>query len=304
MYRRWGLIFVLLGSALQAKIPRHLVLQSPSYIGGAGMFHNFNIVLGCLEMYDKQEHLALTIDFGKEGLYYDSAHGPNWWSYYFVASHYPFKEKVGARKALVKYFSDAEKGDIGNRAHFLMERQKAYGLIQKYIQIKPQLLEEVDAFARQHFQGKIVIGIHYRSTDKWLEAPFVSYQEVRLALEKALQKYEGQAVCIFVATDEVSFLEDMKKHYCICYTKAQRLDGAPIHYASQEGYLKGKEALIDCLLLAKSSTLIRTNSNLSAVAAYFNPEAEVINLNTVYPHLYQGLQIESQVNELNKKTKL
>ena len=53
--------------------PKCLYLESPGYIGGAGMFHNFNIVLGCLELYDKNPHLSFQIDFKDQGLYYNPA---------------------------------------------------------------------------------------------------------------------------------------------------------------------------------------------------------------------------------------
>jgi hypothetical protein len=266
------------------------------------MFHNFNIVLGSLDLYDMQDHLALTIDLQDKGLYYDASYGSNWWSYYFKTLHYPFHKEYLNKKPLIKMFSDAEKGDIGNRAHFFMTRIRAHELIEKYIQVKPEILKEVDEFYEKFLKGREVIGVHYRSTDKWLEAIPVSYQEVVEVIDKIVKQHPENNYKVFIATDEVSFLQVMKNRYDICYTEAQRMDEYPIHYVSQHGYLKGKEALIDCLLLAKSSILVRTNSNLSAVSAYFNPSIAVINLNRVNDQLYERLRVQGCLNELNVKS--
>ncbi len=301
---KWVFWLCLSINCLEAKISRSIILHSPSYIGGAGMFHNFNIVLGVLDLYDVQNHFALTIDLGTEGLYYDSSYGSNWWSYYFKTLYYPLKKEYENKKPLIKLFSDAEKGDIGNKAHFFMSRIRAHELIEKYIQVKQEILEEVDEFYEKFLKGYEIIGVHYRSTDKWLEAMRVSYQEVIDVIDRIIKKHPEKTYKVFVATDEVSFLEIMKTRYNVCYTTAQRMDEQPIHYVSQQGYLKGKEALIDCLLLAKTHLLVRTNSNLSAVSAYFNPFVPVINLNTVNDQLYEQLRVQGCLNELNVKSAL
>ena len=70
-------------SVASAKACRTLVVTSPEYIEGAGLFHNFTIVMGCLQLYEKHPYLGLKVDFGKLGLYYDKQKGDNWWNYYF-----------------------------------------------------------------------------------------------------------------------------------------------------------------------------------------------------------------------------
>jgi hypothetical protein len=47
-------------------------------------------------------------------------------------------------------------------------------------------------------------------------------------------------------------------------------------------YRKGQEALINCLLLSRCSTLIRTTSFLSAWASIFNPGLPIVLLNEPY----------------------
>ena len=292
--------FALFFSGAHAKSPRLLYVESPIYIGGAGLFHNFNIVLGCLDLYDRYDYIAVKIDFGDQGLYYESSYGPNWWNYYFEPGSYPQRSN-SKRKPLLKRLQDEEKAEIGNAVHFYMKRERAHELIAKYVRVKQEFLEEVEAFYKEHLEGSFIIGVHYRGTDKWFEANRVSHEEVFSKVEAVMAAHKY--VKIFVATDESSFLEKMKERFGknICYIEAQRFDGHPVHYISNKCFLKGKEALIDCLLLAKSDVLIRTNSNLSAVSAYFNPNMEVFSLNTVNDFLYRGISGKGVLNELNAR---
>ncbi|MCB9092821.1 MAG: hypothetical protein H6620_09700 [Halobacteriovoraceae bacterium] len=51
-----------------------------------GMFAAANLVIGKIHLYEKGELLncqGLKVDFEQHGLYYESNHGPNWWSYFF-----------------------------------------------------------------------------------------------------------------------------------------------------------------------------------------------------------------------------
>jgi hypothetical protein len=277
--------------------PKCLYLESPGYIGGAGMFHNFNIVLGCLELYDKNPHLSFQIDFKDQGLYYNPAHGPNWWSYYFETTFYAAKQRLSKRSA-IKVLKDNEKAELGNTLHFFSSKEQAASLIKKYIQVKQDILQEVDHFAQKHFSSTQVLGVHYRGSDKWLEAEYVSYQR---AID-TIKHYFTNDMILFVATDELGFLEAMQETFGskVIFTSSQRRgDHQALHYFTDNGYLQGKEALIDCLLLSKCHTLIRTNSNLSAVSAFFNPHLNIVNLNTLNPDLYKSLCQKGKLNELN-----
>lgn len=294
------IFFIGLLGVVEAKNLRYIYLDSPLYIGGAGFFHNFTIVLGCLEMYDLYDYVGLRIDFGKQGLYYDVDYGSNWWSYYFDVLDYPPRGGYKG-KPRIKTFNDFEKGEIGNGAQFYMTRERAHTLISRYLSVKAEIIEEMQSFYDTYLQGFRVIGVHYRGTDKILEATAVSYERT---IQVVCEHIESEQDKIFVATDEEPFLDAMKKAFPgkICHTSAQRIEGKPVHYASTKCFLKGKEALMDCLLLAKSDLLIRTNSNLSTVAAFFNPTVTVVNLNNLCDALYEGVSRKGQLNELNQRT--
>jgi len=57
-------------------------------------------------------------------------------------------------------------------------------------------------------------------------------------------------------------------------------DGYPLHINSfLDHYKCGEDALIDCILLSKGNFLIKTNSNLSQWATFFNPKVPFKELN-------------------------
>ena len=67
------------------------------------------------------------------------------------------------------------------------------------------------------------------------------------------------------------------------YSTLRSSNNQPIDYSSSfSPYLRGEEALIDCLLLSKGRILIRTSSNLSLWSTYFNPSLPVVELTKRY----------------------
>lgn len=242
------------------------VLHCPDY--NPGLFSQFNTVLGFLEFYE-QGHDSIHVDFGKKGIYYEKKWGENWWEYYFEPIAFGKCKKENA-------ISDRQCAAFASRAGE-MGCEEAHGLIQKYIRIKPPIQAKIDAFEKDHFAGHFVVGIHFRGTDKSTEARRVCYEEVY----REIEKFSAEAI-LFVATDEQPFLDEIKKRYPgrVCYADAIRSSNdVPVHSTRKNGYLKGEQAVIDCLLLSRTDFLIRTNSNLSLCSTYFNPELPSILLN-------------------------
>ena len=85
---------------------------------------------------------------------------------------------------------------------------------------------------------------------------------------------------VFVATDEIEFLEFMQKAFgdrVIFSESSPRVHASdqPIHLDRTlpvSNYQKGKSALVDCLLLAATDYLVKGRSNLSDASLAFNPQ--------------------------------
>jgi len=242
-----------------------------------GMFASANQVLGQLYLFDSGKMAGLSIHFEKNGLYYDPSLGPNWWSYYFEPIC--LGEKRGANR--VYPTRDHYLQVWAQRA--LLPRATAAYLVKKYIHINLDIQKKIDTFVAQYFHD-YMIGIHYRGTDKGNEAPRISYETVFEEIEKHIPQEKPYS--LFVATDELAFLEQARKRYpthVIALDAHRSLSsGLGVHVVNKNHYLIGEEALMDACLLSKCDLLIRTSSNLSLWSTYFNPDLPVILLNQRY----------------------
>jgi hypothetical protein len=244
-----------------------------------GMFAAANQILGQLAIFDTKlpvEIDGLCVDFGSHGLYYDPGRGPNWWSYYFEPLCVGRLEKDGVYPPKFDYIQ-------GFKRRRQLTRQEASELVRKYIKVKRQILEKVEQFVWRHFSGFYVIGVHYRGTDKKNEAPRVPYRSVFEAIAKHIP--EESPWRIFAASDEDQFIEAIQRAFpgrVVACDARRSQNGEGVHFMCEEPYLHGEEALTDALLLSKSSILIRTSSNLSLWATYFNSELPTILLSQNY----------------------
>ena len=185
----------------------------------------------------------------------------------------------------LKHFADTNCAlDHFTQKH--LTRLQVFDLIEKYIKIKSAIQDKLTDFAGYKFQNHFIIGIHFRGTDKYKEAPQVSYETVWQAILTHIESRHLKKFKIFVATDEQNFLTYITEKFpkkIIFQDISRSKNEIGLHFQSQTSpFQMGEEALLDCLLLSKSHVLIRTDSRLSLWAAYFNPHVPVISLNTNY----------------------
>ncbi len=249
-----------------------------------GFFSVFNTVLGALDHYEKSPHCnGLVVDFEDQGFYYDQARGSNWWQYYFEPIRLGSKDHE-------KRFPTYKKITFSLMAQFDMTRHRGHELIKRYIHLKPHIKAKLNDFVKKHFQGQHVVGVHYRGTDKKCEAAEVTYAEVANKIGEFIKHKKNTKV--FVATDEKPFLSFMHEKFPgkIIATDAIRSQNKlPVHISlDKHSYQKGEDALLDCLLLAKCSKLIKMASNLSDTSLRFNPAIQAVHLNTSFSENYDS----------------
>lgn len=238
----------------------------------------FHAVLGALDGFEEGKYAGLKVEF-KSGVYFDPAVGSNWWEYFFEPIN------LGNEQAPL-YYSTCE--DVCNLVPKGLEicRNRAYELIKKYIHLKPKLQRKVDAFASKRFKNNLIIAVHHRGTDKKLEAPIVPYQTTLFHLNWWVTNQPRKTkIKIYVATDDQEFLDTI----CSMYPKrvvyndfVRSKNGEPIHYNDhiyKSNYQKAEEAIIDCLLLARSHILIYpSSSTFSNASLKFNPNTIAVSL--------------------------
>lgn len=246
----------------------------------SGMFATFSSVLAALDYYDKNTFEGFKVNL-TSGIYLDPETGPNWWNYYFEPINLGDEN---SRKYTFSPYETLKFSGIG----FWLPRERAYELIQKYIRIRPDIQLEVDAFVKKHFEDHYVIGVHHRGTDKVSESPLVPYEKTCHRIDQIIETLlpsEKKKVRIYIATDDQTFFEYIFKRYPsnILYNDFVRSsDSNPIHYnttAFSSNYQKGKEALIDCLLLSRANVLVRPlTSSLSIMSGHFNPTMPIVKI--------------------------
>lgn len=250
--------------------PAFLILKVPVY--NPGFFSVFTSIFGFLHSYDETKYSGMKV-YLDTGRYLDPLVGPNWWEYFFEPL------SIGSElSAPLSYFNDNDFNNYGWWPIYHMSRERGYELIKKYLRIKPHIQQKTDSFQERNFGDDFIIGVHYRGTDKIAEARRIPYEEVKSAIQKAIDNLPQpyiNAYKIFVATDEQAFLDFIKMEFScpILYIDSLRsINGQPVHdtlYTSN--YQRGEDAIIDCILLSKCNRLVRTVSNLSFWAERFNP---------------------------------
>lgn len=218
--------------------------------------------------------------------FYARHEGDNWLDYYFDPPFLSEEDRGLLANGRVKVSHISRIGQLGLPKNYgqKMTLENANRLFYKNLSIKDDIQDYVRSFVSAHFEKRRVVGLHYRGTDKIMEAQAVSYDHVRRVLVTYLDA-NPQVNAVFVASDEEGFILKIRKEFkrveVICHDDLHRSrDGAAIHTRPDgDPSVKGREALVNCLLLSKCDTLIRTSSFLSGWSSVLNPALPVIMLN-------------------------
>ena len=139
-------------------------------------------------------------------------------------------------------------------------------------------MEEAQAFRSANLGN--AIGVHFRGSDKRLEATGVDWNDLTRIVDECLDLSASDHV--FIATDESGFMNYMLQRYgsrvkafdCRHWSK----DGVGAHFVGGGALEKGREALLTILLLSMCKVCIRGVSHLSAWAKIMNPSLPIIML--------------------------
>ena len=244
----------------------------------SGLFSEVAAVIGCAVEVEAHPRLyaGMRVDFQRHGLYYDASAGPNWWEYYFEPLTIGNPERAVLRPAF-----DWEHDGFAGLVELAMPRAAAAAVVKRHARVKAGIMARVDQFWTAHAGGADVVGVHYRGTDKWEGAPVVPYDAVAQAVLDALGTASTDPWKLFLATDEDACLDFMRQRFpsrVIALDIQRSGDGQPLHKAPGNGYRKGEAAMIDCLLLARCSHLVPTDSDLGLFSTFFNPDLPVTML--------------------------
>ncbi len=167
----------------------------------------------------------------------------------------------------------------------------AHRLITTYYRVKPDIESYVTEFATREFGEGGAIGLHFRGTDKRLEAEPVDWASCFRAVTK-LAADQPHVRKVFVSSDDPQFIEWFTRQAAGTFSvivhpdEERSRDAQAIHTnPAGSGHRKGFEALVNCLLLSRCTALIRTASFLSGWSSIFNPLLRITLLNEPYAHV-------------------
>jgi hypothetical protein len=222
--------------------------------------------------------------------YVASERGRDWYRYFFTNPRLSSEERerieAGAvpvcRIDGIRQLGLPENYDLG------LNLREASPLVRKYIGVKPEVTERVDAFVRHHLADRTVLGIHYRGTDKEAEAPRLSYCQVRRSIDTFLEE-NGDHDCLFVSSDEQDFVDFIESEFehsipVVYHEDRERAKAGVAVHRSKSGdrFRKAEEAVLNCLLLSRCDALMKTPSILSGWSRLFNPDLRVIVLTSPF----------------------
>ncbi len=178
---------------------------------------------------------------------------------------------------------------VRDQAKFDELRMDAKNAIDKYIKVRPEILEKVDLFYQTHMANAVNIGIHMRGTDRAAKNKWALPEDMIEEAKKLAAELPGK-IQFFIATDEECYLDLAKKSLKgIVYSDSTRSqDGSPLHFSSpQKGLLAqlGEEVLIEGLLLAKCDYLLHSMSAVPLAVMMMNPSIKSVYFNP-YTYLY------------------
>jgi len=243
----------------------------------------------CLEIIMHCETYNLTPYIQLTGSNYSSPQlGNDYFAYFFENMKLSEQDKVKIknRKIRISKISHINQLDLPENYDLKLTISNAADLIAKYIRLKEDVIDEVNSFCTAYF-GNHVLGLHYRGTDKKGEAPRVDWEKVAMNVQYYL-KNSSQTDCVFVSSDEIDFIHYIEKRLnqevprvSVIYRndRYRSRNRRSLHGSFRgDNYHKGRDALVNCLLLSRCDVLMKTASILSAWAKIFNPGLPVIML--------------------------
>jgi len=158
----------------------------------------------------------------------------------------------------------------------LPELSETAALVWNALRIRDDIAARADAVSDGVFAA-----VHFRGSDKMLDAPRVSIDVVLQAVEEEMKR-EGLER-LFVASDEPLFVEAARASFGDCafslsLEAVATAHGRAPHFSQVAGETKAHEALVTMLTLARAKLLVKTESLLSDWATTLSVDQRVVRL--------------------------
>lgn len=238
----------------------------------------------CLAIWARAERFGRPVSIRAVSAQYGRPNATVDWFNVLFLNRRPASEK-GRKHSLIlaeyEEWPDFQNGDG------LASIAEASALFYKYSGVQPDLIAEADRYCAQQWGTRPVLGVHYRGTDKGIEAPPVSFERMIDHVRQAVTLWP-ELKTIFVASDEEAFPRALRAafpaHRVVFIDGVLRSrNGSAVHRLFEpNGLRRAREAVFDSLILSRTSLLLKTASMLSGWSAILSPPLPVILVNP--PH--------------------
>ena len=144
--------------------------------------------------------------------YVDEATGHDWFQYFFLNRAFRDTQTPEYLPRLVTKIHDIEELGLPDWCFTELHLHHASKLVNRYIEIKSGVTRHVDQYCETYFRDRVVLGIHFRGTDKVAEAPRVPWEYCRLTVCNYLDAHP-EVEALFVASDEAPFVEYVVREF-------------------------------------------------------------------------------------------
>jgi hypothetical protein len=230
-----------------------------------------------------EEHDLIPDISAKGGLYGEPTGTIDWLSVLFESVR-DSDSFVGARTADARGIRTSkikDMSELGFRSKYEMELtfERASSLLARYYRPSPDTQAEVDATAKRLGVSESTLAVHYRGTDKVYESGEVPWSWMCEYVRK-IQRACPHLSEILLATDEIQFIRFFESQsfgipMMVAPAAYMPKNDKPVHFSGHPGLAIGREALVTCLLLARSGFLLKSPSYLSGWSKIFNPALPV-----------------------------
>jgi len=140
----------------------------------------------------------------------------------------------------------------------------------------------------------LVLGVHFRGTDKFLEARPVAANDMWAIVEDFVSSASDDLAGLFVTTDDDEFarmaavrtgnLTGRGGHplQLLVSPSARSHSDLPLHKQGSCAPILARQALMDTLVLSRCDIVLKTASQLSAWSKIFNPSLQIFRVNAFY----------------------
>ncbi|MEX3958345.1 hypothetical protein [Trinickia sp. EG282A] len=243
----------------------------------SGFFSVLQMVLFVL-MHCETKHLTPRIS-ARGKIYGDPDGKVDWFSELFETVQKP-RAALQPGQIRTSKVNDLVHLGLRNKYEKKLRIESASKLFLSHYRPAAHIAEEVAAISQALELGESTLAVHYRGTDKRLEAETISWERFCTLVASVLDSHP-HLTSIFISSDEPEFIDyflDWPFGVCVKVAPAKYLasGNVPVHFAGYPGLEIAREALLTCLLLSNCGFLVKTPSYLSAWSKIFNPALPVV----------------------------